>query len=47
MFQTSFLDKEFIAKITAKMLIEVEADRFSSNEPFKFTSVWASPVYID
>ena len=47
MFQTSFLDKEFIAKLTAKMLIEVEAVRFSSNEPFKFTSGWASPVYID
>jgi orotate phosphoribosyltransferase len=47
MFQTSFLDKESIAKLTAKMLIEVEAVRFSSNEPFKFTSGWASPVYID
>ena len=47
MFQTSFLDKEFISKLTAKMLIEVEAVRFSSNEPFKFTSGWASPVYID
>ena len=38
MFQTSFLDKEFISKLTAKMLIEVEAVRFSSNEPFKFTT---------
>lgn len=47
MFQTSFLDKDFISKLTAKMLIEVEAVRFSSDEPFKFTSGWASPVYID
>ena len=47
MFPTSFPDKEVISTITAKMLIEVEAVRFSSGEPFKFTSGWASPVYID
>ena len=47
MFPTSFPDKEVISTITAKMLIEVEAVRFSSDEPFKFTSGWASPVYID
>ena len=29
------------------MLIEVEAVRFSAKVPFKFTSGWASPVYID
>ena len=47
MFPTSFPEKEVISTITAKMLIEVEAVRFSANEPFKFTSGWASPVYID
>ena len=47
MFPTNFPDKEVIAELTAKMLIEVEAVRFSSGEPFKFTSGWASPVYID
>jgi len=47
MFPTNFPDKEVISTITAKMLIEVEAVRFSSGEPFKFTSGWASPVYID
>lgn len=44
---TSFPDKETIAEITAKMLIEVKAVHFRADEPFKFTSGWASPVYID
>jgi len=44
---TSFADKTTIARETARMLIEVEAVRFSSGEPFIFTSGWASPVYID
>ena len=47
MVPTSFPDKETIAEITAKMLIEVEAVHFRADEPFKFTSGWASPVYID
>jgi len=44
---TAFADKATIATETARMLIEVEAVRFSSGEPFIFTSGWASPVYID
>ena len=47
MFSTSFPEKSVISRITAKMLIEVEAVRFSAKDPFKFTSGWASPVYID
>lgn len=47
MVPTSFPDKETIAEITAKMLIEVKAVHFRADEPFKFTSGWASPVYID
>ena len=47
MLPTSFPDKEFIAMTTAKMLCEVEAIRFRTEEPFRFTSGWASPVYID
>ena len=47
MLPTSFPDKDFIASTTAKMLCEVEAIRFSIDEPFRFTSGWASPVYID
>ncbi|MCL8384026.1 MULTISPECIES: orotate phosphoribosyltransferase [Xanthobacter] len=44
---TAFPDKATIAEQTARMLLEVEAVRFSSGEPFIFTSGWASPVYID
>jgi orotate phosphoribosyltransferase len=43
----AFTDKAQIAEITAKILFEVEAVRFSSDKPFIFTSGWASPVYID
>lgn len=43
----AFPDKATIAEQTARMLLEVDAVRFSSGEPFIFTSGWASPVYID
>jgi orotate phosphoribosyltransferase len=41
------LDKKAIAKLTAKMLLEVEAVRFMTDKPFIFTSGRASPVYTD
>ncbi|HQS10294.1 MAG TPA: orotate phosphoribosyltransferase [Xanthobacteraceae bacterium] len=44
---TAFPDKATIAELSARMFLEVEAVRFSSGEPFIFTSGWASPVYID
>jgi len=47
MFSSAFPDRKFIAETTAKMLIEVEAVRFRADEPYKFTSGLASPVYID
>ena len=47
MFASTFPDKELIAQLTAKMLIEVEAVHFRADDPFRFTSGWASPVYID
>ena len=43
----SFPPAEIISEMTAKMLIEIEAVHFRSDEPFRFTSGWASPVYID
>jgi orotate phosphoribosyltransferase len=43
----SFPPKDIIAEMTAKMLLEINAVRFRSDEPFRFTSGWASPVYID
>ncbi len=42
-----FADKSFIADMTAKMMLEVQAVHFSEGKPFIFTSGWASPVYID
>ena len=43
----AFPDKELIAQLTAKMILEVEAVHFNADKPFIFTSGWASPVYID
>jgi orotate phosphoribosyltransferase len=40
-------DRAFIARTTARMLLEVKAVLFSAEKPFIFTSGWASPVYID
>jgi orotate phosphoribosyltransferase len=42
-----FPDKTLIAELTARMLLEVKAVHFRADEPFRFTSGWASPVYID
>lgn len=47
MFSNTFPDKTFMAELTAKMLLEIEAVRFRADEPFMFTSGLASPVYID
>jgi len=43
----AFPDKTLIAEMTARMLLEVDAVHFRADEPFRFTSGWASPVYID
>ncbi|MEE8333590.1 MAG: orotate phosphoribosyltransferase [Alphaproteobacteria bacterium] len=43
----AFPDKAVISELTAKMLLEVEAVHFNAEQPFIFTSGWASPVYID
>ena len=47
MFQTNFTEEEMISELTAKMLIVVKAVKFNVDIPFKFTSGWTSPVYID
>ena len=38
---------EAMAEMTARMLLEVEAINFRPEQPFIFSSGWASPVYID
>lgn len=47
MFKTSYLSAEEMAVITARMLLEIQAVHFRSDEPYIFTSGLASPVYID
>lgn len=43
----AFPDRELIQELTAKMLLEIRAVHFASENPYIFTSGWASPVYID
>lgn len=44
---TGFPEPALIAELTAKMLLEIKAVHFRADEPYKFTSGLASPVYID
>jgi orotate phosphoribosyltransferase len=41
------VDKAAIAQQTARMMLEIKAIHFNAEAPFKFTSGWASPVYVD
>ena len=45
MFQSD--NPTHIADQTAKILLEIQAVHFNAAQPFKLTSGWASPVYID
>ena len=36
-----------MARLTARMLLEIRAVHFRADEPYRFTSGLASPVYID
>ncbi len=47
MFTNTFPDRALMAEITAKMLMEIKAVHFRTDEPYMFTSGLASPVYID
>lgn len=47
MFSNTYPDRELVAELVAKMLIEIKAVHFRSDEPYTFTSGLASPVYID
>jgi orotate phosphoribosyltransferase len=47
MIQTSFPDRGLMARQVARMLLEIGAVHFRTDEPYKFTSGMASPVYID
>lgn len=47
MFSNAFPDRQAIARMVARMLIEIEAVHFRADPPYIFTSGLASPVYID
>ena len=47
MFANSFPPDAEMARLTARMLLEIRAVHFRRDEPYKFTSGLASPVYID
>lgn len=43
----SFVDNDQMARLTARMLLEIQAVHFRPAEPYILTSGLASPVYID
>jgi orotate phosphoribosyltransferase len=47
MFGNGFPPDGEMARLTARMLLEVKAVHFRGGEPYKLTSGLASPVYID
>ncbi|MEP2781393.1 MAG: orotate phosphoribosyltransferase [Pseudoruegeria sp.] len=47
MIPTSFPDKAEIARLTARMLLDIKAVHFNAKEPFTLASGKPSPTYID
>ena len=47
MIPTSFPDKGEIARLTARMLIEIGAIDFNSGEPFTHSNGKQAPTYVD
>jgi orotate phosphoribosyltransferase len=47
MIPSSFPDSTEIARLTARMLLEIKAVDFNSNEPFTLASGLPSPTYVD
>ena len=47
MIPTSFPPKEEIARLTARMLLEIKAVHFNAAEPFTLASGLPSPTYVD
>jgi len=41
------IDKKAVAIQTARMMLEIKAIHFNAEQPFIFTSGWASPLYVD
>ena len=47
MIPTSYPTAEEMARLTARMLLEIEAVHFNADEPFTLASGLPSPTYID
>ena len=47
MIPSSFPDRDKIARLTARMLLEIEAVHFNATTPFTLASGLLSPTYID
>jgi len=47
MIPSSYPDTTEIARLTARMLLEIKAVHFNANQPFKLASGLPSPTYID
>jgi len=47
MIPSTFPDAKTIARLTARMLLEIEAVHFNAREPFTLASGLPSPTYID
>jgi len=47
MIPSSFPDKSEIARLTARMLLEIEAVHFNATEPYIYASGLPGPTYID
>ncbi|MGC1487157.1 MAG: orotate phosphoribosyltransferase, partial [Albidovulum sp.] len=47
MIPSAFPPKEEIARLTARMLLEIKAVHFNAEDPFILASGLPSPTYID
>ncbi|QFT92739.1 Orotate phosphoribosyltransferase [Roseovarius sp. THAF9] len=47
MIPSTYPDQQEIARLTARMLLEIEAVHFNADEPFTLASGLPSPTYID
>lgn len=47
MINSAFPDRELIASMTARALLEINAVNFNADKPYTLTSGMVSPVYID
>lgn len=47
MIPASFPDRATVARLTARMLLDIKAVHFNAHEPFTFASGMKAPTYID